>query len=103
MAGSRPSGAREGTQSVLDAYRIIQALFKDHETVVDALHADLMEHAIQALSAERTYTEEERQRILEFLDDRIMIFRFLRRAGFDRDAARSMPVSYTHLTLPTID
>lgn len=61
MAGSRPSGARKSTQSVLDAYCIIQALFKDHETVVDALHADLMEHAIQALSAERTYTEEERQ------------------------------------------
>lgn len=90
MAGSRASGRRKSTQSVLDAYCAVQTLFRDHESVVDALHADLMEHAMQALSAERTYTEEERQRVLEFLDDRIMIFRFLRRAGFDKDTARSM-------------
>ena len=90
MAGSRASGRRKSTQSVLHAYCAVQTLFRDHESVVDALHADLMEHAMQALSAERTYTEEERQRVLEFLDDRIMIFRFLRRAGFDKDTARSM-------------
>lgn len=90
MPGSRPSGAHKSTESVLAAYRVIQSLFKDHEKVVDTLHADLMEHAFQALSAEHTYTDEERQRIHEFLDDRVMIFRFLRRAGFDTDTARSM-------------
>lgn len=90
MAVSRPSGAHKSTESVFAAYRVVQHLFKDHEQDVNALHADLMEHAFEALSAEHSYTDEERQRVQEFLDDRVMIFRFLRRAGFDTDTARSM-------------
>lgn len=91
MKGSgHAARAKKSEEKVKHAYRVTQSLLQEHAEQMYALHADIMEHASRALLEHHAYTDDEMRRIQEFLDDPIMIFRFLRRANFDTDTAQSM-------------
>ncbi|WFD30777.1 hypothetical protein MSPP1_001801 [Malassezia sp. CBS 17886] len=70
-----------------EAYNAVKEKYYAHTDQVQALQATLLEEAPQRLRPEEPCAADLRQ-MREFLDDRALLFRFLRRARFDREAAR---------------
>ena len=87
MSTSRSRHARDNAQSVSNACEATSSLYQEHMALVNDLQAEVLEHMPSQLASLHPYDEMAIAR--EYLDDPQMVFRFLRRAAFDREKCRA--------------
>lgn len=80
----------ESVQRAANMYGELRELYKKHSDQVHELHIAMVEEVPRQLPSMGSYDEEEVRIARKYVDDIGLIFRFLRRARFDKDIARSM-------------
>lgn len=84
-------GARsDASQRAADGYQAIYALYEEHVGLARELHASMLEEIPRKLPTMGDYDDEQVRLAREFVDDEVMMFRFLRRARFHLGGARTM-------------
>lgn len=85
----RAHAARDNAQRVSNACDATNSLYQEHQDLVHELQTEVLEHMPQQLASLRPYDDEQMAMVREYLDDPQMVFRFLRRAEFERERCRA--------------